>query len=113
MRQWTRREFTLPSIRHPAATRSAKKPFVWFWMAVESLSSSPPRRTSERIEPAEPRRITPGRCHISSLLLLPFGPSQAGLGRAGPQDLRRGKNGLGILRTRRRIIPILSSLCSK
>lgn len=54
-------------------------------------ASPSPRRTSERIEPAEPRRITPGRCHISSLLLLPFGPSQAGLGRAGPQHLRRKK----------------------
>lgn len=48
MRRWTRREFTLPSIRHPAATRSAKKPFVWFWMAAESLSFPPPHIGADR-----------------------------------------------------------------
>lgn len=80
VRRWTRGKISLASIRRPAATRNARNPLLACgWRSKDS----PSPRTTEQIEPAEPRRITLGRCHISSLLLLPFGPGRAEPGRAG------------------------------
>lgn len=63
------------------------------FVSFSSLPSS--TRTAEQTEPAEPRRrtgrITLGRCHISSLLLL---PGRAEPGRATLQQGVGGKMGL-------------------